>query len=35
VFKLQEVSRHRSLDVLAGYVRRSNLFKGHAGAGFL
>ena len=34
-FKLQEVSRHRSVDVLAGYVRRSDLFKGHAGAGFL
>ena len=34
-FKLQEVSRHRSLDTLAGYVRRSDLFKGHAGSGFL
>jgi integrase len=34
-FKLQEVSRHRSLDVLSGYVRRSDLFKGHAGSGFL
>lgn len=33
--KMAEVSRHRSLDVLRGYVRRSNLFKGHAGAGFL
>ena len=35
VFKLQEVSRHKSVDVLAGYVRRSDLFKGHAGSGFL
>jgi integrase len=35
VFKLQEVSRHKSVDVLSGYVRRSDLFKGHAGAGFL
>ena len=34
-FKLQEVSRHKSLDVLSGYVRRSDLFKAHAGAGFL
>jgi site-specific recombinase XerD len=35
VFKLQEVSRHKSLDVLSGYVRSADLFKGHAGAGFL
>jgi integrase len=35
VFKLQEVSRHKSVDVLSGYVRRSDLFKGHAGSGFL
>ena len=35
VFKLQEVSRHKSVDVLAGYVRRSDQFKGHAGSGFL
>jgi integrase len=34
-FKLQEVSRHKSVDVLASYVRRSDLFKGHAGSGFL
>ena len=33
MFKLQEVSRHKSVDVLAGYVRRSDLFKGHAGVG--
>jgi hypothetical protein len=32
---MAEVSRHRSLDVLRGYLRRSNLFKSHAGAGFL
>jgi integrase len=35
VFKLMEVSRHRSVDVLAGYVRRADLFKDHAGRGFL
>jgi hypothetical protein len=33
--RIAEVSRHRSLDVLRGYVRRSNLFKEHAGKGFL
>jgi integrase len=35
VLKMAEVSRHRSIDVLRRYVRRGNLFKGHAGAGFL
>jgi integrase len=35
VLKMSEVSRHKSLDVLRRYVRRSNLFKSHAGAGFL
>lgn len=35
VLKMAEVSRHISLDTLRRYVRRSNLFKGHAGAGFL
>jgi len=31
VFKLSEVSRHRSLDTLRGYVRRVDLFKEHGG----
>ena len=35
ILKIQEGSRHRSMDVLAGYVRRADLFKDHAGAGFL
>ena len=35
VFKLIEVSRHKSLDTLRGYVRRAELFKDHAGADFL
>ena len=35
VLELVEVSRHKSLDTLRGYVRRAELFKGHAGAGFL
>jgi integrase len=34
-FKMAEVSRHRSLDTLRGYVRRVDLFKEHAGAAFL
>jgi integrase len=35
VFKMMEVSRHKSVDVLAGYVRRSDMFRDHAGAAFL
>ncbi|WP_157270474.1 DNA recombinase [Azohydromonas aeria] len=33
--KLLEVSRHRSLDTVSGYVRSAELFKDHAGAGLL
>jgi integrase len=35
VFKMQAVSRHRSMDVLAGYVRDADAFRDHAGAAFL
>ena len=35
VFKMMEVSRHKSVDTLRGYVRRADLFKNHAGASFL
>jgi site-specific recombinase XerD len=35
ILKIQEVSRHRSVDVLSGYVRRVDMFRDHAGAGFL
>ena len=35
ILKLPEVSRHKSLDTLRGYVRRGDLFKEHAGAAFL
>ena len=35
IFKMMEVSRHRSVDTLRGYVRRADLFRDHAGAGFL
>ena len=30
-----EVSRHRSMQVLADYVRVAELFRDHAGEGFL
>lgn len=33
--KMQEVSRHKSLKVLLGYVRSAEMFDDHAGAGFL
>jgi integrase len=35
VFAIQRQSRHRSLDVLSGYVQSRSLFVGHAGSGFL
>lgn len=35
VFKMRDVSRHKSLDVLAVYVRDAELFDDHAGEGFL
>ena len=35
VFKLKEVSRHRSTDVLAAYVRDAHIFEDHAGESFL
>jgi integrase len=35
IFKMMEVSRHKSVDTLRGYVRRADLFRDHAGASFL
>jgi site-specific recombinase XerD len=35
VLKMIEVSRHKSVDMLTTYVRRSNLFREHAGSTFL
>lgn len=35
VWKMQAVSRHKTLDVLAGYVRDADAFKDHAGSAFL
>jgi hypothetical protein len=34
-FKMMDVSRHRSVETLRGYVRDAELFKDHAGAGLL
>jgi hypothetical protein len=35
IFKMMDVSRHRSVDTLLGYVRDAEIFKDHAGAGLL
>jgi hypothetical protein len=35
MFKMMEVSRHKSVDVTRSYVRGVDLFKEHAGAAFL
>ena len=36
IFKMMEVSRHKSVDTLRGYVRRADdLLKEHAGTAFL
>jgi integrase len=35
IFKMMDVSRHKSVDTLRGYVRDAELFKDHAGSGLL
>ncbi|KQN04084.1 hypothetical protein ASE78_03370 [Sphingomonas sp. Leaf25] len=35
VFKMREVSRHKSLDILSAYVRNHDAFRDHAGQQFL
>jgi hypothetical protein len=35
LMKIAEQTRHRSLSMLQVYSRRLDLFKDHAGAGFL
>jgi site-specific recombinase XerD len=35
LFKMMDVSRHRSVDTLKGYVRDAELFTNHAGSGLL
>lgn len=35
VFKMMDISRHKSVDTLRGYVRDAELFHDHAGTGLL
>lgn len=35
IFKMADVSRHRSIETLRGYVRDAELFRDHAGDGLL
>ena len=35
IFKMMDVSGHKSVDNVRGYVRDAELFKDHAGAGLL
>ena len=35
LLKMRDVSRHRSLDTLSGYVRDAEVFRNHAGEGLL
>jgi hypothetical protein len=35
LFKMMDVSRHKSVDTLRGYVRDAAGFRDHAGAGLL
>jgi site-specific recombinase XerD len=35
IFKMMDVSRHKSVETLRGYVRDAEMFKDHAGAGLL
>jgi site-specific recombinase XerD len=35
IFRMADQSRHRSMDVLQGYVRNAELFRNHPGAGLL
>jgi integrase len=35
ILKMMDVSRHRSVDTLRGYVRDAELFQDHAGTGLL
>lgn len=35
IFKMMDISRHKSVDTLKGYVRQAEEFKDHAGQGLL
>jgi hypothetical protein len=34
-FRVMEVSQHRKVDTVRGYVKQAEMFKLHAGAGFM
>jgi integrase len=35
LFKMMDVSRHKKVDTVRGYIRQAEQFKDHAGAGFM
>lgn len=35
LFKIMDVSRHKSVQTVKGYVRNAEMFKDHAGSSFL
>lgn len=35
IFKMMDVSRHKSIDTLRGYIRDAEMFQDHAGTGLL
>ena len=35
VLRMMDVSRHKKVETVRGYIRRADAFKNHAGAGFL
>ena len=35
LFKMMDISRHKSVDTLRGYVRSADAFRDHAGANLL
>ncbi len=35
VFRMMDVSRHKSIETVRGYVRQAEEFKDHAGEGLL
>ena len=35
VFKMMDVSRHKRMDTIRGYIRDTELFRDHAGTGLL
>jgi site-specific recombinase XerD len=35
LFKMMDISRHKSVETLRGYVRDADIFRGHAGKGLL